>query len=302
MSGFLEGKIVAVTGAGRGIGRAVALACAAEGASVVVNDYGVSVDGTAPSSEVADSVVSEIVESGGAAVAVADSVATMDGGRRIVATAVDTFGRLDGVVCVAGILRGNKLFEMSEEEWDGVLQTHLRGTFTVFRTASEVMRRQRSGSLVAFTSGIHVGSVSHPNYSTAKAGIIALMRSAALVLHEYGVTANAVAPVARTRMTEDVPGVGGMPGPEEIAPLVVYLLSDAARDVTGQVYTAAGDRLAVWAQPQEVRSVVAAGGWTPQRIAEVLPATLGQERMPMLDMMEMIAGAVAAGQEPPWVP
>jgi NAD(P)-dependent dehydrogenase (short-subunit alcohol dehydrogenase family) len=302
MGEFLEGKVVVVTGAGRGIGRAVALACAAEGASVVVDDYGVSVDGLAPSSAVAEAVVTEITQGGGKAIAVADSVTTMDGAEHIVRVAVDHFGRLDGVVCVAGILRGHKLFEMPEDDWDAVIAAHLKGTFTLFRAASAIMRQQRFGRLVGFTSGIHVGSVSHPNYSAAKAGIASLVRSAALVLHEYGVTANAVAPVARTRMTMDVPGFNEMPKPDDIAPLVVYLLSDAARDVTGQIYTAAGAKIAVWAQPQEVRAIFASEPWTPQRIAEVLPTTLGQESMPMLGVMEEIARAVAAGESPPWVP
>src|SRR4051812_32976572 len=152
---FLKDKVIAVTGAGRGIGRAVALACAAEGAAVIVNDYGVSIDGAEPSSDVADAVVAEIEAAGGTAVAIADDISTMESGERIVATAVDKFGRIDGAVCVAGILRERMLFNMSEEEWDAVISTHLKGTFTVFRAASAVMRKQEGGgALVAFTSGV----------------------------------------------------------------------------------------------------------------------------------------------------
>lgn len=150
---------MAVTGAGRGIGRAVALAAAAEGARVVVNDYGVSVEGAEPVSEVAAAVVKEIEAAGGEAVAVADDVSTMEAGQRIVDTAVSAYGRLDGVVCVAGILRERMLFNMTEDEWDPVVATHLKGTFTVFRAASALMRRQRSGTLIGFTSGNHQGSV-----------------------------------------------------------------------------------------------------------------------------------------------
>src|SRR5688500_916160 len=144
--GYLDGKTIAITGAGRGIGRAVAIACAEAGANVVVNDFGVSIDGNDPNSEVADEVVAEITGQGGTAIAVADSVTTMEGGERIVRTAVDTYGRIDGVVCVAGILRERMLFNMSEDEWDPVIETHLKGTFTLFRAAAPLMREQKSGS------------------------------------------------------------------------------------------------------------------------------------------------------------
>src|SRR3954463_9315352 len=241
--GLLDGKVIAVTGAGRGIGRAVALACAAEGASVIVNDYGVSMDGAGPSSDVAAAVAPEIEAAGGTAIAIADDISTMEAGERLVQTAVDKFGRIDGAVCVAGILRERMLFNMSEEEWDGVIDTHLKGTFTVFRAASAVMRKQEGGgSLVAFTSGVGMwGSVSQANYAAAKGGIVALMRSAAVGLQKYGVTANAIAPVANTRMAANVPGGTAETGePEDVAPMVVYLLSDAARDITGQTYTVVG--------------------------------------------------------------
>jgi NAD(P)-dependent dehydrogenase (short-subunit alcohol dehydrogenase family) len=280
---YLAGKAIAVTGAGRGIGRAVAMACAAEGASVVVNDYGVGMAGEDPTSEVADAVVKEITDAGGTAVAVADSVTTMEGGERIVQTAVDKFGRIDGVVCVAGILRERMLFNMSEEEWDPVIETHLKGTFTVFRAAAAVMRQQKSGSLVGFTSGAFSGSVAQANYSAAKGGIVSLVRSAALGLDKYGVTANAIAPIAATRMSDNVPaGLSETGEPEDVAPIVVYLLGDDARNVTGQIYTAVGGRLAVWNQPAEVRTMQKDGRWTPQEIAERLPGEIATEEMPFL--------------------
>lgn len=296
MGAFLQDKVVAVTGAGRGIGRAVALACAAEGAAVVANDYGVSMAGAEPTSGVAQAVADEITAAGGRAVAVADSVATMAGGHRIVQTAVDTFGRIDGVVCVAGILRERMLFNMGEEEWDPVIETHLKGTFTVFRAASALMRKQGSGSLIGFTSGVgNLGSVSQANYAAAKAGIIGLVRSAALGLDKYGVTANCVAPVARTRMAANVPGSLQENGePEDVAPLVVYLLSDAARDVTGQTYTAVGGRIAVWSQPEELRSMSKEGRWTPQEIAEQLPREVGTEPLPMFAIIEAMRGPAEA--------
>ncbi|MEU9390565.1 SDR family oxidoreductase [Streptomyces sp. NPDC048324] len=300
MGNFLAGKVIAVTGAGRGIGRAVALAAAAEGARVVVNDYGVSVAGESPTSEVAASVVKEIEAAGGEAVAVADDVSTMAGGQRIVDVALSSYGRLDGVVCVAGILRERMLFNMSEDEWDPVLATHLKGTFTVFRAASAVMRKQRAGTLIGFTSGNHQGSVSQANYSAAKGGVISLVRSAALGLHKYGVTANAVAPVARTRMSANVPmELAEIGEPEDVAALVVYLLSDRAREITGQVYTIAGAKLAVWAQPRELRAAYAEGSsWTPERIAEFLPGSVGVDPMPMLVQVEAMERAARDGARP----
>ncbi|AZK94703.1 MULTISPECIES: SDR family oxidoreductase [Streptomyces] len=299
MGNFLAGKVVAVTGAGRGIGRAVALTAAAEGAKVVVNDYGVSVDGAEPASEIADAVVKEIEAAGGSAVAVADDISTMAGGQRLVDTALAAYGRIDGAVCVAGILRERMLFNMTEEEWDPVVATHLKGTFTVFRAASAVLRKQGSGTLIGFTSGNHQGSVSQANYAAAKGGIISLVRSAALGLHRYGVTANAVAPVARTRMSAGVPmELTEIGEPEDVAALVVYLLSDRAREITGQVYTIAGPKIAVWAQPRELRAGYAEGGWTPEKIAGFLPGTVGTDPMPMLAALTEMTRAAKAGERP----
>jgi NAD(P)-dependent dehydrogenase (short-subunit alcohol dehydrogenase family) len=295
--GYLDGKAIAITGSGRGIGRAVALLCAAEGASVVINDYGVTMDGSEPQSDVADAVVAEITAAGGNAVANANSVTTMDGGASIVQSAVDSFGRIDGVVCVAGILRERMLFNMSEAEWDPVIETHLKGTFTVFRAAAPIFRSQKSGSMIGFTSGAFAASVAQANYSAAKGGIVSLVRSAAAGMHKYGVTANCIAPVAKSRMSGQVPFGLEMGEPEDVAPMVAYLLGDRARHVTGQVYTANGGRLAVWNQPAEVREMRTEGRWTPEGIADRFEE-LGQEPLPILERLAAMAEAAASPDRP----
>jgi NAD(P)-dependent dehydrogenase (short-subunit alcohol dehydrogenase family) len=295
--GALDGKVIAVTGAGRGIGRAVAVAAAAEGAAVVVNDYGVSVDGSEPTSEVADGVVAEIAAAGGRAVSNANSVTTMDGGASIVQSALDAFGRIDGVVCVAGILRERMLFNMSEDEWDPVIETHLKGTFTVFRAAAPLFREQRSGTFIGFTSGAFAASVAQANYSAAKGGIVSLVRSAAAGMYKYGVTANCIAPVAKSRMSGQVPFGIEMGEPEDVAPMVCFLLSDHARDVTGQVYTVNAGRVAVWNQPAEVREMRKDGRWTVDELAQRFPE-VGQEPMPILERLKEMESAAKSGQKP----
>jgi NAD(P)-dependent dehydrogenase (short-subunit alcohol dehydrogenase family) len=215
----------------------------------------------------------------------------MAGGKAVVGIALKEFGDLHILVCCAGILRERMIFNMSEEEWDAVIAPHLKGTFTVFRAASALMRKQEGGgSLVAFTSGVGMwGSVSQANYAAAKGGIVALMRSAAVGLQRYGVTANAIAPVANTRMAANVPGGTAETGePEDVAPMVVYLLSDRARDITGQTYTVVGGKVALWSQPREIREMTKDGRWTPEEIAEALPDQVGYDRMPMFEYIEMM--------------
>lgn len=298
---FLEGKVVAVTGAGRGIGRSIALDAAKAGAKVVVADYGVGMDGSEPSSDVADGVVAEIVDAGGEAIAAASDVGTMEGGGAVVEAAMDGFGRIDGAVCVAGILRERMLFNMSEEEFDQVVRVHLKGTFTIYKSAAAIMRKQEGGgSLIGFTSGVWaLGSVAQANYSAAKGGIVSLTYSAAVGLERYGVRANAIAPVARTRMSANVPMDLAENGePEDISPMAVYLLSDRSSHITGQVYSVVGDKIAVWSQPKEVRSMYTDSRWTPEVIDERLMATVKFERLPFLDMVAEMKRAADAKEQP----
>ena len=295
--GALDGKVIAITGSGRGIGRAVALATAAEGAAVVVNDYGVSMDGKEPTSEVADAVVEEIKAAGGRAVANANSVTTMEGGASIVQSGIDTFGQIDGVVCVAGILRERMLFNMSQDEWDPVIETHLKGTFTVFRAAAAIFRSQKSGTMIGFTSGAFAASVAQANYSAAKGGIVSLVRSAAAGMQKYGVTANCIAPVAKSRMSGQVPFGLEMGEPEDVAPMVCFLLSDLAREVTGQIYTVNAGRIAVWNQPIEVREMRKDGRWDVDEIAQRF-GEVGQEPMPILERLAAMEAAAKSNEKP----
>jgi len=201
----------------------------------------------------------------------------------------------------AGILRERMLFNMSEEEFDDVVRVHLKGTFTVYRAASAVMRKQEGGgSLIGFTSGVWaLGSTAQANYAAAKGGIVSLTYAAALGLERYGVRANCIAPVARTRMSANVPMQLAENGePEDVAPMAVYLLSDAARSVTGQVYSVVGGKIAVWSQPKEVRAMYKEGRWTPEEIAASLDGTVGIEKMPFLAKVEEMRAAAAAGDKP----
>jgi NAD(P)-dependent dehydrogenase (short-subunit alcohol dehydrogenase family) len=299
MGTHLEGKAVVITGAGRGIGRATAIAAAAEGASVVVADYGGAVDRRAgASSAPADDVVAEIRAAGGTAVAVAEDVSTMEGGRRVIDAAVDHFGRLDGIACFAGITVVKYLWELDEHEWDDVVAVHLKGHFTVAQAAARVMMPQGSGSLVFIGSGAMTGTPNMPSYATAKAGILGLTWSTAYALERYGITTNCVVPSAATRMSDSIYGDAGMLSdqigetirsdlaagtyrdPGNVAPVVLYLLSDAAKGINGQVFRAQGYEVAhlgglVWDKVMKND-----GPWDVATIAERLPDELGPALTP----------------------
>jgi len=278
--GLLDGKVAAVTGAGNGIGRAVALELARAGAKVVVNDYGVTVDGRTPSSAAAAAVVKEIEARGGQAVANAGSVATMAGGQAIVDAALGRFGDLHIVVCCAGILRERMIFNMSEEDWDAVIAVHLKGHF---------MREKKYGRIVTFTSvaGLE-GSPGQPNYAAAKEGIVGLTRSTALAMAKYGVTVNCISPTAETRMTERLPDARRAQAaapPEAVAPVVAFLASDRAAHVTGQILHVRGTQVTLWSHPAPLRAVTSREGWTPEALADVYDQALGQDRLRRLDAL-----------------
>ncbi|HEY7520346.1 MAG TPA: SDR family NAD(P)-dependent oxidoreductase [Methylomirabilota bacterium] len=290
--GLLDGKVAVVTGGGTGIGRAVSLGLGAAGASVVVNDYGVSVDGRDPSSEPANQVVGEIRGRGGKAVASPESVATMAGGRAVVELALKEFGDINILVCCAGILRERMIFNMTEDEWDAVIAVHLKGHFTVMQPATAHMRQKKAGSIVTFTSTAGLeGSPGQPNYAAAKEGIVGLTRSTALAMARYGVRCNAISPTADTRMTQRLPGdrraAATATPPDAIAPVVTFLASDRAAHITGQVIGVRGTEVTVFSHPAPLRTITATAPWTPEALAETWDRTLGQDRLRRLDTMKI---------------
>ena len=276
MAGLVEGKVAVVTGAGGGIGREHALALAREGARVVVNDLGSDRHGGGRGGEMADRVVQEIKAAGGEAVASYDSVATREGADGLVWTAVSKFGRLDVLVNNAGILRDRTLLNMSEDDFDRVLDVHLRGTFLCTQAAARAMRVQGQGGRIVNTTSLSglVGNFGQGNYAAAKAGIYGLTRVAALELQKLGITVNAIAPVALTRMTADIAMMKGASekdlGPQFIAPVAVFLASDLASGITGQVVGVEGGKIFVYRMEltEGATRDPASGPWSPRDIAE----------------------------------
>lgn len=301
----LKGKVAVVTGAGRGIGRCHALALAAEGAKVVVNDLGGAADGTGADKAPADEVVAEIKKMGGDAVANYDSVVTTEGGEKIIKAAIDKFGRLDILINNAGVLRDRMVFNMTEEEWDTIMKVHLYGHFNCTKPACIVFRQQRSGRIVNTSSEAGLGNMGQANYSAAKEGIVGFTRTVARDMGRYGITCNAIRPRAATRMTmtpelmaawekraaSGLPGLGAAPpapaaegaplgfdlgsmAPEAISPFVVFLCTDEAANINGCNFLVAGGEVHLYSEPQQTKSIHKKGMWTVDELCELVPTSL----------------------------
>ncbi len=287
----LEGRTALVTGAAGGIGREVALLIGRLGANVVVNDPGVQLDGTGGSARPAEEVAQVIVDAGGTAVPDTGTVATPEGGAQMIQNTVDKFGRIDAVIHAAGILRDRMVFNMTTDEWDAVIAVHLAGYFHLVQPASQLMRQQRFGRLIGFSSSSGlIGNSGQANYGAAKAGIAGMARCLAADLGRYAVTSNAIAPTADTRMTQSVPesarsaragsGIAALApqstsaDPAHVAPMVAYLCTDQAWDINGQIFYVGGGKVSIAHEPQPLRSVNKPGPWEIAELARLVPSEL----------------------------
>jgi len=295
MGDRLKGKVAVITGAGRGVGRGIALLMAEEGAKVVVNDLGGERDGSGAAKGPADEVVDEIKKAGGEAVANYDSVATPEGGENIIKTAIDTFGKIDILVNNAGILRDRMVFNMSYEEWDNVIKVHLYGCFNCTKPAALLMRQQRSGRIINMSSSSGLGgNAGQANYGAAKAGIAGFTRVCARDLGRYNVNVNCVAPSAATRMTvspemeealqtriargeitEEQAAARRPAAPEDNAAIVVYLATDAAANINGRVFWSHGSGLSLCYEPLPPQKTIhKEGRWTVDELERIMPTSL----------------------------
>jgi len=292
--GRLKGKVAVITGAGRGIGAAEAILFAQEGAKVVVNDLGGGGDGAGASKSPAEEVVAEIKKMGGEAVANYESVATTEGGEKIIKTAIDAFGRLDILVNNAGILRDKMVYNMSPEEWDIVMKVHLYGTFNCTKPACAIFRQQKSGRIINTASESGLGNMGQANYSAAKEGIVGFTRTVARDMGRYGVTCNAVRPRAKSRLTISPelvaaierarttgaalpPGadvIAKMAEPDKMVAFVAYLASDAAANINGCTFLISGDQISLYQDPIPIKTIYKEGFFTLDDLIEIVPNTL----------------------------
>ena len=292
MAGMLDGKVAVVTGSGGGIGREIAVMLAGEGAKIIINDVGASLSGEGQSATPAEQTKQIIEQRGGQAEINTDSVAEWNSARKIIQSALDHFGRINVVVNNAGILRDVIFHKMSPEDWNAVINVHLNGSFYTSRAAAEHFRKQESGAFVhmSSTSGL-IGNFGQANYAAAKLGVTALSKSIALDMKRYNVRSNCIAPFAWSRMTSSIPA--GTPEqqarvekikqmtPDKNAPMAVFLASDAAKDVTGQVFGTRMNEVILFSSPRPIRYVHRAEGWTPETIAEHAIPALKASFMPL---------------------
>ncbi len=296
MGELLKGKAAVITGGGGGLGRAIALLMAEEGAKLVINDIGGAKDGSGASTSPADKTVEEVRSKGGEAIANYDSIVNFAAAERLIKACVEKYGKIDILVNLAGNLRDRMIWNMTEDDFDAVIAVHLKGTWNTCRHAAGVMRQQKFGHIINTSSRVAFGNPGQSNYGSAKAAIIGLTTTVARELGRYGVTCNAFMPLAATRFSataevaasKDKRAASGvqtsvqlgeieLPPPDDVAPLVVFLASDAAANVNGQVFFTCGGEISHWSLPAPRKSIFTQGRWTPEEIAAIFPNTLGKD-------------------------
>jgi len=303
MGDLLKDRVAVVTGAGQGLGRAEAIGLAEQGARVIVNDLGTATDGSGSSQAPADNTVAEIKQAGGEAVANYSSVATIEGAESIIKTAIDNFGRIDVLVNNAGFNRDRMVYNISDEEWDSVIQTNLNGTFYTTRAACKLMREQKYGRIINTSSHAGLGNMGQANYASAKEGIVGFTRTVAYDMGRYGVTCNVIRPVSGTRGFQEMVRDKGLREawtkmwgeelaerrlkqmlelnqPEDVASLVVYLASEKAENINGCVFEVWHGHVGIYVDPPPVEQVLWKNGrWTPEELAATMPGTLTRDKV-----------------------